>query len=76
MNKTRRNELEEINEKLADLRTQLEELLTDEQEYFDNMPENLQGSLRGEDSEQAISNLECAISDLASIKEYICDAAG
>lgn len=76
MNATRRSELEKINEKLCDLRTQLEDLLEDEQEYFEAMPENLQGSERGQESEDAISNIECAISDLFNAEEYLCDTAG
>lgn len=76
MNATRRSELEEINEKLGDLRTQLEELLEDEQEYFESMPENLQGSERGQESEDAISNIECAISGLASVEHDLCDTVG
>ena len=39
----------------------LEDIKNDEEEYFDNMPENLQGSMRGMDSEEAISNMDDAL---------------
>lgn len=71
MNATRRNELENINEQVDEIRGQLEDILSDEKEYFDNMPENLQGSERGQVSEGAISDIECAISDLHSVDDYL-----
>ena len=39
----------------------LEDIKNDEEEYYDNMPENLQGSIRGMDSEEAISNMDDAL---------------
>mgnify|MGYP006862529747 CR=1 FL=1 len=39
----------------------LEDIKNDEEEYYDNMPENLQGSMRGMDSEEAISNMDDAL---------------
>lgn len=39
----------------------LEDIKNDEEEYYDNMPENLQGSMRGMDSEEAISNIDDAL---------------
>ena len=73
MNAKRCGELEKINEQIGDLRTQLEDILADEQEYFDNMPESLQGSERGQASENAISDIECAISDLNDVDDYLCN---
>ena len=50
--------------KAEELKEELESILYDEQDYFDNMPENLQGSMKGIDSEEAINQLEDAISTL------------
>ena len=54
MNKNRRKELMEWVKKAEEwaaqgeeLRDELENICSDEQDYFDNMPENLQGSMRG-----------------------------
>lgn len=44
-----------------ELRNELENICSDEQECFDNMPENLQGSIRGMDAEEAIDKMNEAI---------------
>ena len=46
MNKTRRGEIQKIMDKIEDLKEEIEAIQADEQEYIDNMPENLQGSER------------------------------
>jgi len=60
MNKARRKQIEKIIEQLEVLREGIETVMEEEQEYFDNMPENLQGSERGEKSEECIGFLEYA----------------
>ena len=45
----------------------LQKVLDDEQFSFDNMPENLQGSMRGMESEEAISLMEEAIDKLEEV---------
>lgn len=64
MNKTRIKQLINWKKKAEELKEELESILYDEQDYFDNMPENLQGSMKGIDSEEAINQLEDAISTL------------
>lgn len=71
MNKTRRKQLEEISDKANELRFELENIKDDEQEYFDNIPESLQGGDKGTLAEEAISNLEEAITALESAIDYI-----
>ena len=44
MNKQRRARIEDIANQISSLCQELEELRDEEQEYMDNMPENLQGS--------------------------------
>lgn len=70
MNKSRRNELSKIirrlntmqdKEDLYGLIDELDTLKDEEQDYYDNIPENLQNSQRAQDSEQAIDNLEEAL---------------
>lgn len=69
MNKQRRKDIEDIIAKLADLealKTEIYEAIEtvkdEEQEYYDNMPEGLQGSDRGYAAEEAINNLDEAYS--------------
>lgn len=70
MNKSRRNELSKIIRRLNAIRDkedlyglidELDTLKDEEQDYYDNIPENLQNSQRAQDSEQAIDNLEEAL---------------
>ena len=82
MNKMRRNELmkwvEEAKnwaEQGTGLRDKLENICSDEQDYFDNMPENLQGSQRGMDAEEAIDAMNEAIESMENAIEAAEEAA-
>ena len=70
MNKERRNKIKEISIELKNINEKLNELLDEENYSFDNMPENLQGSLRGIESEDSIDIMEESI---GKIKEIIDD---
>lgn len=61
MNKARRKEIQKI---IKDIENLVHSILSEEQEAFDNMPENLQGSYRGQESEDAQGSLESAIDAL------------
>ena len=83
MNKNRRKELMEWATKASEwvsqgeaLRDELENICSDEQDYFDNMPENLQGSMRGMDSEEAIDTMNEAIEGIDNAIEYAGEAVG
>lgn len=67
MNKQRRKEIKTQIGELKNIVGNLESILSDEEYYFDNMPENLQGSMRGEDSETAIDVLTESIDSLQEI---------
>ena len=60
MNKDRRDRIAKIKEALEDLRGQIEDLQSEEREAFDNMPEILQQSERGQASESAADALQSA----------------
>ena len=74
MNKARRtnlkfiaNALSRINDvedkaELEGLYNDLEDLKSEEEEYYDSIPENLQGGMRAMDSEAAIDNMDEALS--------------
>ncbi len=64
MNKLRRKALEDIIEQLDVIHDTLEELRGEEEEYRDNMPENLQSSERYEKADAACDSLYEAISNL------------
>ena len=68
MNKARRTQIKEAIQRIEDL---MQNILSDEQEAYDNMPENLQGSYRGMESEEAQENLEAAIEALEEAISYL-----
>lgn len=66
MNKERRTKINNIVKKLDVALNDLKEVLFEEEMVFDNMPENLQGSMRGEESEEAIDLMNEALESLQS----------
>lgn len=75
MNKSRRQQLKEWIKRVNIIKAELESILSDEEEYFDTMPENLQGSTNGANSEEAIDKMNIAIAcceeAVESIEEII-----
>ena len=64
MNKPRRKNLQGIIDQLEELKSSIEDLMSEEEEYRDNMPENMQGGERYEAAEMACDNLSDAVSNL------------
>ena len=64
MNKERRTKISKIINDIENIKTNLQDVLSDEEFAFDNMPENLQSSMRGEESEEAIECMNEAIDAL------------
>lgn len=67
MNKQRKQKIRDVIKEIENCKDNLQKILDEEQDYFDNMPENLQGSMRGSDSEEAIDIMESCIEDLENI---------
>ena len=61
MNKQRRKAISDIYDKLIDIQSNLECIRDEEQEAFDNLPESIQCSERGERMEEYISSLDEAL---------------
>lgn len=61
MNKDRRKALLEIIKQLEGLKEKVESIRDIEQEGFNNLSDGLQQTMRGNQMEEAISNLESAI---------------
>lgn len=60
MNKDRRKAIREVIAKLETLRDEVESLLNEEQDYYDNMPEAFQNGDKGLAASDAISYMESA----------------
>lgn len=64
MNKVRRKELGALLNDIESAKVELQLILDEEEIYYDSMPENLQGSYRGNESAEAIDQMDAAISSL------------
>ena len=60
MNKLRRKNLATIIARLEEVKADFEELISEEEDYLDAFPENLQGSERYERAEEGLSYLNDA----------------
>lgn len=67
MNKQRRTIISNIINKLMLCLDEIEKVKDEEEDVFDNMPENLQDSIRGQDSQNSIDILEESIDSLSEI---------
>lgn len=82
MNKNRRKELMEWVKKAEDwaaqgeeLKDVLENICSEEDDYFNNIPENLQNSQRAMDAEEAIDAMNEAIESMGNAIEAAEEAA-
>ena len=62
MNKERRKRIDDIIAQLNDIKEDIEMLRDEEQEAYDNMPESIQESDRGEAMTRAVDLMESAYS--------------
>lgn len=74
MNAERRKELSKIWDQLDELKNQIDFLAEAEDEAYNNMPESLQGSERGERMCEIVESLESASSSLDDVISYIQEA--
>lgn len=70
MNNTRRKAIQNIMDKLEELMEEIEAIKDEEQEAYDNLPESLQNSERGEAMDSAVYNLD----DAAENVQLVIDA--
>ena len=61
MNKARRISITKIADSLQALKSDVESIQSEEQDAYDNLPESLQDSERGDRMQEAIDNLEDAL---------------
>lgn len=75
MNKARRKQISEIIDALEIAMSSIDSVRDDEQEYLDNIPENLQGSDRYSIAEDAVDNLDNAYDSIQEVIDYLSAAA-
>ncbi|ART57079.1 hypothetical protein CBP36_19420 (plasmid) [Acidovorax carolinensis] len=74
MNAQRRNLIKAVLADLADLRGRVETIQSEEQDAFDNMPESLQATERGQANEAASEALDEALSAFDEIGSSLNEA--
>ena len=74
MNKERRKEIESILSYIASLKDRIESVASEERDYYDNMPENMQNGDKGSQADEAAGHLEEAASDLDGITNELEEA--
>lgn len=75
MNKQRRKRLQAICEQLENLFLDLEQIQEEEQEAYDNLPESIQDSERGEQMYEYADNLGDYANDMQDILDNISEIA-
>lgn len=76
MNKSRRSRIDALIQKIEDLCYDIDVIREEEENAYDNLPESIQESERGEAMSEAVSNLEDAISYLEEVTDYLNEAKG
>ena len=71
MNKQNRKELQGYVDSLDEIKCAIEQMQCDEEEKFDNLPEGIQDSERGEEFQEAIENLESSASSIEEAIDYL-----
>jgi hypothetical protein len=80
MNKQRRKNINDVikrltavqsefdKSELSDIKSDIEGIRDEEQDYFDNMPESLQGGEKGDAAQEAVNAMEDAIGYLEEVE--------
>lgn len=71
MNKTRRKQIEGVISRLEELQEQVSILAEEERDAFDNLPEGLQESERGEQMSENADNLEECDTDFEDLLDKL-----
>lgn len=71
MNNDRRNRLKDVQQQLRVIICDIEEIRDEEESAFENLPESLQKSERGERMQEAVENLQELYDNLESAAEDI-----
>lgn len=74
MNRERRKVIERLVARLADVEAEIEDVVAQEADYLNNMPESFQDSQKGSDTEERISSLEQAQNSVPEVINYLEEA--
>lgn len=74
MNNERRKRLAALSQQLAELKDEIQSVLDEEEEAFNNLPEGLQSGERGDAMQTDIASLDAAISALEEAGDQLTEA--
>ena len=74
MNNTRRKHLRDIIEKMEGMKSEIEEIRTEEEEYYNNMPEAFQDGDKGDRAQTVIEYLDEAMTAAGDVIENLTSA--
>lgn len=66
MNKERKNRLSEVSNMIGDAIDEIADIMEEEQEAFDNLPESLQSSSKGDKMQDYVDSMQIIMGNLAS----------
>ena len=75
MNNTRRKSLRELIEKTEGIKQEIEEIKTEEEEYYNNMPRSVQDGEKGDRAQTVIEYLDEAMTAAGDVIENLTSAA-
>lgn len=75
MNNTRRKSLRELIEKTEGIKQEIEEIKTEEKEYYNNMPSSVQDGEKGDRAQTVIEYLDEAMTAAGDVIENLTSAA-
>ena len=76
MNKSRRARIDDLIQKIEDITADIDLVREDEETAYENLPESLQESERGQLMYEAIDYLESAMSSIEEVTDYLNSAKG
>lgn len=76
MNAKRRKRIDVLLAQLAAIQEELEEISQEEQDYLDNIPENLMESEKYSTAEENCENLTAALDSLTEVMDYLESSKG
>lgn len=74
MNNTRRKHLRDLIEKMEGIKSEIEEIRTEEEEYYNNMPEAFQDGDKGDRAQTVIEYLDEAMTAADDVIENLTSA--
>ena len=74
MNNTRRKHLRDLIEKMEGIKSEIEEIRTEEEEYYNNMPEAFQDGDKGDRAQTVIEYLNEAMTAAGDVIENLTSA--